>query len=69
MSYQPYKPVHFTEFYLANPDKLAALEPEKQKFFWGQRYWHPVIRFNWLSGISSDGEGLLTYPDGSTRAY
>lgn len=57
------------EYYLRHPDKLSTLEPKLLKLFWAQRHWNPMIRMNWVSGIISDGEGTLTFPDGATFEY
>jgi hypothetical protein len=61
--------VSFTEYYLRHPGKLETLHPEKQKIFWDQRHWHPVVRMRWVDAIASNGEGVLTYPDGSKIFY
>jgi hypothetical protein len=59
----------FVEYYLKNPDKLEELEDDKKRFYWAQRIWHPILWLNWMSGIDSDGKGLITYPDGSRLSY
>jgi hypothetical protein len=61
--------VSFTEYYLRHPGKLADLHPEKQKIFWQQRHWHPVVRMRWVDEITSNGEGVLTYADGTKIFY
>jgi len=59
----------FSEFYLHHPEKLEDLNPERKKLFWEQRRWHPVVKMRWMAGITSNGEGLITYPDGSKHLY
>jgi len=59
----------FTEYYLRCLDKLEALGPDARRRFWAQRDWHPVVKMTWNTLTVSDGEGVITYPDGSKRAY
>lgn len=61
--------VSFTEYYLRYPTRLASLSPKNQRLFWEQRKWHPLVRMRWVDETRSNGEGLLTYPDGSIRVY
>jgi hypothetical protein len=61
--------VSFTEQYLKNLSKLETLSPDRQKFFWEQRHWHPLVQMTWTTLTRSNGEGLITYPDGSKRVY
>jgi len=61
--------VSFTEYYLRNLDKLEALAPETQRRFWSQREWHPIVQMMWVTLTHSNGEGLITYPDGTRITY
>jgi hypothetical protein len=61
--------VNFAEFYLRFPEKLNSLRPESQKLFWEQRHWHPLVRMRWAAEIESNGEGQITYPDGTHGYY
>ncbi len=62
-------PVTSVEYYLQRPEKLTELKPAQKKAFWSARSWHPVVKMNWMSAISSDGAGTITFPDGSTMLY
>lgn len=61
--------VSFTEYYLRHPNKLVELHPDKQRAFWEQRKWHPIVRMRWMDSTQSNGEGMIVYPDGSRYFY
>lgn len=60
---------HFVEIYLHKPEQLAKLEPYRIKAWWANRTWHPVVQMKWVSETKSNGEGLITYPDGTVQTY
>ncbi len=60
---------HYVEVYLHKPESLSKLEPHKIKAWWGNRSWHPVVKMLWDAATYSNGEGLITYPDGTIRTY
>lgn len=61
--------VSFTEYYLRYPTRLASLSPKNQTLFWEQRKWHPLVHMRWVAEIQSNGEGMITYPDGTRQFY
>lgn len=62
-------PVSFIEKFLHAPDKLAKEDQRLQTLFWEARSWHPVVQINWLTLMDSDGQGCITYADGSKCFY
>jgi hypothetical protein len=59
--------VSWTEYHIRHPEKLET--PEAKEFFWKQREWHPMVQMLWDNEIRSDGEGILTFPNGSKQLY
>lgn len=45
------------------------MAPDIQKRFWKQREWHPLVQMTWNTLTHSNGEGVITYPDGTKQFY